>query len=79
MYVFVCVCVHLVSECVPTRPLLLPRRFWPASRSPSQLLWWRLGCKDMLLLLALAGPAGDLNNALLRHRLGCYVQDANCA
>ena len=29
----------------------------------------------MLLLLALAGPAGDLKNALLRRCLGCHVAD----
>ena len=28
-----------------------------------------------LLLLALAGPASELKNALLRHRLGFYVAD----
>ena len=31
--------------------------------------------EGLLLLLALAGPAGDLKNALLRRRLGCYVAD----
>ena len=34
-----------------------------------------LAWKDMLLLLALAGPAGDLKNALLRRCLGCHVAD----
>ena len=31
--------------------------------------------EGLLLLLALAGPAGDLKNALLRRRLGSYVAD----
>ena len=31
--------------------------------------------EGLLLLLALAGPAGDPNNALLRRSLGCYVAD----
>ena len=31
--------------------------------------------KGLLLRLALAGPAGDPKNALLRRRLGCYVAD----
>ena len=31
--------------------------------------------EELLLSLALAGPAGDLKNALLRRRLGCYVAD----
>ena len=29
----------------------------------------------ILLLLALAGPAGDLKNAMLRSRLGCCAAD----
>ena len=33
--------------------------------------------EGLLLPLALAGPAGDLKNALLRRSLGCYV--AYCA
>ena len=33
--------------------------------------------EELLLLLALAGPAGYLKNALLRRCLGCYV--AHCA
>ena len=32
--------------------------------------------EGLLLLLALAGPAGDLKNALLRRRLGCYVAES---
>ena len=31
--------------------------------------------EDMLLLLALAGPAGNLKNALLSSCLRCYVAD----
>ena len=31
--------------------------------------------EGLLLPLALAGPAGDLKNALLWRRLGCYVAD----
>ena len=31
--------------------------------------------EGLLLLLAIAGPAGDLKDALLRRRLGCYVAD----
>ena len=31
--------------------------------------------EGLLLLLALAGPAGYLKNAPLRRRLGCYVAD----
>ena len=31
--------------------------------------------EGLLLRLALAEPAGDLKNALLRRRLGCYVAD----
>ena len=45
------------------------------SRPPLQLPRWRLGWKEMLQRLALAGPAGDLKNALLRRRLGCHVND----
>ena len=44
-------------------------------RQPWQLLRRRLAWKDTLLPLALAGPAGDLKNALLRCRLGCCVAD----
>ena len=46
------------------------------ARPPWQPLRWRLGWnfwKDMLLPLALAGPAGDLENAVLRRRPGCYI------
>ena len=43
------------------------------SRQPWQLSTWRLGWKDMLLLLALVGPAGDLENALLCSCLQWYV------
>ena len=31
--------------------------------------------EGLLLLLALAGPAGYLKNALLRRLLGCYAAD----
>ena len=44
---------------------------------PWQLLGWRPGSEGLLLRLALAGPAGDLKNALLRRCLGFYV--AYCA
>ena len=39
--------------------------------------WMSLSDEVMMLLLALAGPAGDLKNdaALHRRRLGCYVAD----
>ena len=39
------------------------------------LLRWRLAQKDMLQKLALAGPAADLRNALLRRWFRCYVTD----
>ena len=32
--------------------------------------------EGLLLLLALAGPASDLKNPLLRRCLGCYVADS---
>ena len=69
------ICIHWVSECVPTRRVL--------STSPSlaacvlgggerRTCAARLGsCSG----LALAGPAGDLKNALLYHCLACYVAD----
>ena len=34
--------------------------------------------EGLLRRLALADPAGDLKNALLRRRLGCYVSDCAC-
>ena len=66
----------MVSECVPSC-------LWPAGwgllgkrdrhSPPWQLLRCRLGWRDMLLLqVALAGPAGDLNNALLRRCLSLF-------
>ena len=80
MYVFVCVCVYVVSECAPTRrlpptspgkersALLFLSSPLAAARVEAQL-------ERLLLLLALAGPAGDLMNALLRRRLGCCAAD----
>ena len=65
---------------------LLPLRLWPAGRrgagkeeqlSLNHMPWQLL---PVLPQLALAGPAGDLNlnNVLLRRRLGCYVADCQC-
>ena len=42
-------------------------------RLPWQLLRWILRWKDMLLRLALAGPAGNVQNALVRSCLGCFL------
>ena len=80
------VCIHVVSECAPTcrtcpvYPTVLRRLAGGAGKERFycfhlrwQLSLWSLGWKDMLLPLALAGPAGDLKNALLRRRLGWYV------
>ena len=68
---FKCVCVYVVSECLKTRQLpsstSLSPACWPG---PGQLEPWLEG---HLLLLALAGPAGNLKDALLHSGLGCYV------
>ena len=73
----------------------LPRRLWLDGRGGGGGGCWKRGTgaarlgscsgrdlpwKDMLLWLALAGPAGDLKNAqaLLLHRLGCYVAVLCC-
>ena len=40
---------------------------------PWQLLGGEAWLEGLLLRLALAGPAGDLKNALLRRRLGCLL------
>ena len=78
MYMLVCICIHLVD-------FLLPQRLWLAGRGgagkegPERLFLssllaaarveaWLEGL--LLLLLALAAPAGDLKNALLHRRLG---------
>ena len=66
---------------------LLPRRHWRAGRggagkegpvrlflsSPLAAARVEAWLEGLLLLLALAGPAGDLKNALLRRRLGCLL------
>ena len=94
MFVFVCVCVYVVSEGAPTRRLpptspslagpgpggltgAVRGRGIPAAVSIFPLAAARLEAwlEGLLLLLALAGPAGYLKNALLRRRLGCYVAD----
>ena len=84
MYVLICICAHLVSERAPTRrlpPTSPSLAGWPegaGKEGPAQLFLssplaaarveaWLEG---LLLLLALAGPAGDLKNALLPRRLG---------
>ena len=62
---------------------LLPRRLWRAGRggagkegparlflsSPLAAAQVEAWLEGLLLLLALAGPAGDLKNALLRHEI----------
>ena len=90
IFVLGCGCIYVVSGCALTR--LLPRRLWPADRggllgkgfalhflscplATTQVEAW---LEVLLLLLALAGPAGYFKNAVLRRRLGCYVADCAC-
>ena len=64
MYVLVCICIHLVSECAPTRQL--PPLFLSSPLAAALVEAWMEG---LLWLLALAGPAADLKNVLLRRLL----------
>ena len=89
MYVLVCICMHLVAERALTRRLpfslpSLPVAGWPGGSgkegparlflsSPLAAAWVEAWLEGLLLRLALAGPAGDLKNALLRRRLGCLL------
>ena len=90
MYVLVCISVHIWSQNVrrlDDSPL--PRRLWLAGRgcagkegparlflsSPLAAARLEAWLEGLLLRLALAGPAGDLKNALPRRRLGCSVAD----
>ena len=45
---------------------------WQSTLASAQVEAWLEG---LLLQLALAGPAGDLKNALVRRCLGCFVAD----
>ena len=78
----------MVSEVRRLDDSLLPRRLWRAGRgcgeegpvlqflsSPLAAARVEAQLEGLLLLLALAGAAGYLKNALLRRRLGCYVVD----
>ena len=79
MYVFVCVCVYVVSECAPTRrlpPTSPSLAGWPGGcgeegpallflSSPLAAARVEAQMEGLLLRLALAGPAGFLKNALL--------------
>ena len=81
-------CVRIVSVfMVPLAspaPSLRPRQGHdrgPAAQllsSPSATARVEAWLQGLLLRLALAGPAGDVRNALLRRRLGWYVADCGC-
>ena len=89
LHLHICSCQYMViSECVPTLLLpstLLSLACWLLGllgtrdlhcfnfHQTQQLLSWRLGWKEVLLLLALAGPASNLKDALLHSSLGCYM------
>ena len=84
LYTFASACRTCANSTTPS--YLAVSAGWPGSvgREGPALLFLSLPLaaarveawlEGLLLRLALAGPAGDLKDALLRRRLGCYVAD----